>query len=314
MNDLLNKQADNQLDKNAIIAAFNRASTSYDEAAILQQEIASRLLERLAWIKIQPKTILDLGAGTGKASIDLRKRYPDAKIIVLDIAEQMLQMAKNKHQSIMSQGFITKLRNKLIQNKSQQINYLCADAEQLPITNQSIDLIFSNLAIQWCENTQLLFNELQRVLKPSGCLLFSTFGIDTLTELKQSWSASSQSVHVNKFIDMHELGDAMLRSGLGDPVMDSEHIVMEYTHLLDLFKDLKQIGAQNHLHHRSKGLMTPGKLKNMLKNYEQFKLGNGKYPASYEVVYGHAWGRDLKPGVKNNGNLSTEQPIYFVKN
>lgn len=308
-----NQQQNLQLDKKAVISAFNRASTTYDKAAVLQQEIASRLLERLEWIKIQPKIILDLGAGTGQVSLALAKKYPNAKIIALDIAEQMLQLTRYKIESQTGKGLFNQLRNKLFSSKFKQVTYLCADAESLPIRNQSVDLIISNLAIQWCENTQKLFNELQRVLSPAGCLLFSTFGVDTLTELKQSWLAINQDPHVNNFVDMHELGDAMLQSGLTDPVMDTEHIVMEYTQLLDLFKDLKQIGAHNHLHNRQKGLMTKSKLKIMQQAYEQFKLDNGKYPASYEVVYGHAWGRDLRFGVKHHPDKANEQIVHFVK-
>jgi len=312
-NPLLTKQSANQLDKKAVIAAFNRASTTYDQAAILQQEITSRVLERLEWMKIQPKIILDLGAGTGQASIALAKKYPDATIIALDIAEQMLQLARQKVQSQSSKGILKQLRNKLMNQKDEQVSYLCADAESLPIQNQSVDLIVSNLAIQWCENTQLLFNELQRILSPSGCLLFSSFGVETLIELKQSWLAINQQPHVNNFVDILELGDAMLQSGLADPVMDSEKIVMEYTELLDLFKDLKQIGAHNHLKNRSKGLMTKAKLKIVQQAYEQFKLKNGKYPASYEVVYGHAWGRDLTVGAKHHSGNLNEQTVHFVK-
>jgi len=313
-----NPHVDKQLDKDAVVAAFNRASITYDNAAIVQQEIASRLLERLEWIKVQPKIIIDLGAGTGQASIALAKKYPDAKIIALDIAEQMLQLARHKIQSQSSKGILNQLRDKLMGFKLKQVTYLCADAESLPIANQSVDLIISNLAIQWCENTQLLFNELQRILTPSGCLLFSTFGVDTLTELKQSWLAINQDPHVNDFVDMHELGDAMLQSGLTDPVMDSETIVMEYTWLLDLFKDLKQIGAYNHLQNRSKGLMTKSKFELMQKSYEQFKLSNNKFPASYEVVYGHAWGRDIQitsqHAKQNIAGKSFEQPIHFLNN
>jgi malonyl-CoA O-methyltransferase len=311
-------QLNKQLDKKAIISGFNRAAQSYDHAAVLQREIASRLLERLEWIKINPKIIVDLGAGTGDSSLELAKRYPDAKIVVLDIAEMMLQFAKNKHGEQNNKGFFAQIGKKLNYKKSNQIGYICADAEHLPLANQSVDLIFSNLAIQWCENTQLLFNELQRILSPSGCVLFSTFGVETLKELKHSWLAISQTPHVNDFVDMHELGDAMLQSGMMDPVMDAETIVVEYTLLMDLLKDLKKIGAQNHLQHRAKGLMTKSKFKIMYQTYEQFKLKNGKYPASYEVVYGHAWGRDLKVGVKQmtgqKGVNSLEQPIYFVDN
>jgi malonyl-CoA O-methyltransferase len=303
------------LDKKAIIDGFNRASTSYDQHAILQREISSRLLERLEWIKIKPKVIIDLGGGTGDVAIHLAKRYPDAQIYMIDIAQQMLQIAKQKQSNkavLNNQSLFNKIKAKLT-NKKHNIHYICGDAENIPIKNQKIDLIVSNLAIQWCQNTQQLFNDLQRILRPSGCLLFSTFGVDTLTELKQSWANVSSKPHVNNFTDMHELGDAMLLSGLDDPVMDSEIIVMEYTKLIDLFKDLKKIGAHNHLQQRSKSLTTKTTFKEMQLAYENFKLNNGKYPASYEVVYGHGWGKELKVGIKKFKKNTQVQPINFIK-
>ncbi|MFK5984381.1 MAG: malonyl-ACP O-methyltransferase BioC [Pseudomonadota bacterium] len=319
-----------KIDKKAVVSGFNRAAHSYDESAVLQQEVGRRLLERLQWIKIKPKTILDLGSGTGAATLELQKMYPDAQVYAVDIAEQMLILSRNKHhlQTQRESSFIQRIAEKISTKKSKKIHYICGDAENLPLINQHFDLVYSNLAIQWCESTQKLFNQLQRVLSPTGCLLFSSFGVDTLMELKQSWAddplaavdstqIDEDSSHVNEFVVMHELGDVMLQSGLVDPVMDSDKIIMEYTELSLLFKDLKQIGAQNHLQNRSKGLTSKSKYKTMLKNYEQFKLSNGKYPATYDVVYGHAWGRNLKVGAqKGNTNMTInphEQLISFVK-
>ncbi len=311
---LKNNKLENKIDKKSVISGFNRAAISYDKSAILQNEVCDRLLERLQWIKLEPKFILDLGSGTGYAVPILQKMYPHAKIIALDIAQEMLIFARNKYQVQNTTSLIQRISQKLLKEIN-SINYTCADAENLPFKNQTFDLIFSSLAIQWCEDTQGLFSELQRVLKPKGCLLFSSFGVDTLTELKQSWMTDKAEVvsqHVNDFIDMHELGDAMLQSGLADPVMDSEMIVMEYAELNQLFKDLKQIGAQNHLSQRCKGLTTKTGYQLMLSNYKTFKLDNGKYPATYEVLYGHAWGRELTIGAQSGSRNVTEHPIKFI--
>lgn len=301
---------ENELDKQAIIDGFNRAANTYDASAALQREVASRLLERLDVIRYQPKTILDLGTGTGECSLALSQKYPDAHIIALDIASDMLVLAREKlnqqgqaRGSAQGTGLWQKLKNQFSsQQSTSSFSYLCADAEFLPLQNKSVDLIFSSLAIQWCEDLGSLFREFQRVLSPEGFILFSTFGVDTLSELKKSWKVVSNKQHVNQFTDMHDIGDSLLQSGFRDPVMDAEFIVVEYDKVIDLMHDLKAIGAHNHLSARAKGLTPKAQLKGMLGAYEQFRLPSGKYPASYEVVYGHAWGRDLSLELERAGS------------
>lgn len=301
-----------ELDKKAIQDGFNRAAHSYDQAACLQREVAERLLERLAVIKYRPKTILDLGIGTGECSLKLAQMYPEAKIIGLDLAYEMVEFAKHKlGLAQQKSGLFQRIKSHLSgEQKGSQCDFICADAESLPLQDNSIDLIFSSLTIQWCEDLQSLFQEFNRVLSPDGFILFSTFGIDTLKELKKSWAAVDDYGHVNEFSDLHDIGDQMLAGGFRDPVVDAEFIVVEYNKVIQLLKDLKAIGAQNHLYARPKGLMTKTKLNQMLSNYESFVLGNGKYPATYEVVYGHAWGRDLS--LSNPANkLSVEKSIQM---
>jgi len=285
-----------ELDKHSIIDGFNRAAHSYDGSACLQREVAERLLERLTLIKYQPKTILDLGAGTGECSLKLAEMYPQANIVAMDIADEMLQVARQKLVGVtQQQNILQKLKTQIFtSHEEKHYSFICADAEALPFKNNSIDLIFSSLAIQWCEDLDSLFRDFQRILSKDGFVLFATFGVDTLKELKQSWSSVDHYGHVNNFSDLHDIGDKMLASGFRDPVVDAEFIVVEYEKIIELLKDLKAIGAQNHLAARKKGLMTRTKLNKMLSNYEHFKLPTGKYPATYEVVYGHAWGRDLE--------------------
>jgi malonyl-CoA O-methyltransferase len=258
------------LDKTRIRASFNAAAEHYDEAAVLQHEVGNRMLERLDLIRLAPHTILDVGAGTGALSRALGRRYSAARVMSLDLAPRMLMVAR-RHNGWFSRHFGKQ-------------KFICADAESLPIADRSVDLILSNLTLQWCATLDQAFAEFRRVLKPQGLLMFSTFGPDTLKELRYSWQAAdadqSTTVHVNDFIDMHDVGDALLRCGMRDAVMDAEHFT--------LMRELKTIGAHNAAQQRPQGLTGKQRMKNMLAAYEQFR-SNGKLPATYEVIYGHAW-------------------------
>ncbi len=269
-----------QLDKRLIRESFDRAASSYDEVAILQSEIGQRLLERLDLIKLEPQRIIDVGAGTGHLSHALAKRYKGCEVISLDLAPAMLKQARQR------QGLVDRWFGKQ--------RFLCGDAEHLPLADNSIDMVFSNFAIQWCPDLDQAFTEFQRVLKPGGLLLFTTFGPDTLKELRQAWRAVDDAVHVNSFIDMHDIGDALLRATLSDPVMDTERLTLTYKDGMAVMRDLKAMGAHNVTSGRHHGLTGKQKLRQMLNAYEQFRNGDGQLPATYEVVYGHAWGKEIK--------------------
>ena len=270
-----------QLDKRLIRESFDRAAAKYDDVAILQSEIGQRLLERLELIKLTPQRIVDVGAGTGHLSQELAKRYKGCEVISLDLAPAML------YQAIRHQKLIDRWLRKQI--------FICGDAEHLPLTDNSVDMVFSNFAIQWCSDLDQTFKEFQRVLKPGGLLLFTTFGPDTLTELRQSWHVVDDNVHVNSFIDMHDIGDALLRAKLSDPVMDTERLTLTYNNGMDVMRDLKAMGAHNVTYGRNHGLTGKQKLQRMLTAYEQFRNTAGQLPASYEVIYGHAWRMDAPP-------------------
>jgi malonyl-CoA O-methyltransferase len=261
-------------DKRLVRAAFEKAAARYDEAAVLQREIGTRLLERLELMKIAPQRVLEVGSGTGFCSTQLAARYANAEFIALDIAHGMLRHARNRF------GWWQRLRRRP--------GFVCADAESLPLADASVDLLFSNVTLQWCSDPDATFAEFRRVLKPGGLLLFSTFGPDTLKELRAAWRAVDEAMHVNAFIDMHDLGDGLLRSGFADPVMDREDIVLTYGEARTLMSDLKTIGAHNVNRGRHSGLTGKNKLNAMLAAYEQFRR-DGRLPASYEIVYGHAW-------------------------
>jgi malonyl-CoA O-methyltransferase len=272
-------QADlHAIDRLAARRSFSAASSEYDRVAVLQTEVRSRLLERLDLIKLAPKVVLDLGCGTGPASRALQQRYPQAQIIAMDAAFGMLQY------SAQQRGLLKKLFSK-------DVSRVCADAFRLPLKTASVDIAFSNLMLQWCDPPDAVFAELRRVLRPDGALLFSSFGPDTLRELRNAWAVVDDHTHVNRFIDMHDLGDAMLRAGLAEPVLDVERFTLTYADAMTLMRELKAIGAHNVTAGRPHGLTGRAAFKQMLAAYE-LQRRDGSLPASYEVVYGQAWGND----------------------
>ncbi len=245
-------------------AAFNKASDNYEENGFLQKEIATRLNAKLDIISTNPKVILDLGAGTGLLSRQLSKRFVDSQLICLDFAQNSLKNNPTPHK-------------------------ICANASHLPLADNSVDIVVSSLMMQWCPDLNQLFSEIHRVLKNDGLILFSTFGPDTLKELKKSWSVVDNETHVNTFTDMHDIGDQLLQNGFQSPVMEMEQLTLTYQSVIDLLRDLKAIGAQT-VNTRSKSLMGKDKFKLMVEMYESFRK-DGKLPATYEVIYGHAWKR-----------------------
>ena len=259
------------LDRRQLRRAFERASASYDRAAVLQTEVRQRLLSRLEYVKLEPKLIVDAGCGTAHAARELKRRFPRATVIALDIATGMLREAAHQ------------------QSWRRRFERVCADAERMPLPDASVDLIFSNLMLQWCDVPDAALREFQRVLKPRGLLTFSTFGPDTLMELRAAWAAADEHPHVSRFIDMHDLGDAMVRARLAEPVLDVERFTLTYDTAVALMRDLKAIGAQNATAGRPAGLTGRARFAAVTNAYERFRV-DGRLPATYEVVLGQAWG------------------------
>lgn len=258
------------IDKRDVRASFDRAAADYDRVAVLQREVGARLLERLALLRMAPRRILDLGTGTGHIAQALLKRYAGAQVVGLDIAEGMLTQARRRS------GWWRRPR------------FVCGDIERLPFANHSVDMILSNLTLQWCNGLDAAFAEFRRVLRPGGTLLFTSFGPDTLRELRASWAAADSYTHVNSFLDMHDVGDALVRAGLLEPVLDTERFTLTYPDLQGLVRDLKTLGAHNVTAGRARGLTGRGRWQRMREAYEAQRT-DGALPATYEVVYGHAW-------------------------
>ena len=260
-----------RLDRPRLRASFDRASGSYEAAAALQAEVAEQLLERLAAFEFEPRVVLDLGSGTGRVTRALKRRYRRALVIALDIAPGMLREAQ-RHQGLL-----------------RRFARVCADAQRLPLAGASVDLVFSSLMLQWCEPLAQALGEVRRVLKSTGFFAFSTLGPDTLYELRAAWAAVDGLTHVNRFLDVHDVGEALARTGLAEPVLDVDRLTLTYPDTLDLMRDLKAIGAHNVTAGRPRTLLGRERLTRLRAAYEPFRQGE-RLPATYEVIYGACWG------------------------
>ena len=283
------------LDKSRVRHSFDRAAATYDQVAVLQREICDRMAERLEYIKSEPKVILDAGSGTGYGSRQLRAHYPQSRVIELDIAPAMLQASRSRQPAW----------KRLLPFVAAE-ERVCADIESLPLRAGSVGMIWSNLALQWCNDLEATFAGMHGVLGSGGLLMFSTFGPDTLKELRQAFGALDAHAHVNRFLDMHDIGDALMRAGFAAPVMDMETVTLTYENLAGLMRDLKALGAHNANQGRDRGLLGKGAWQRLQQQYEALRR-DGKLPATYEVVYGHAWKGEKKPAP------GEAQVVKFVK-
>jgi malonyl-CoA O-methyltransferase len=263
-----------QLDRRAVRNAFNKAAATFDSAAVLHREAGNRLLDRLALIRGEPKTILDLGSGSGYFSRALKDRFPRASVIALDFSEEMLQQARK--------------RRRWIRN----FDCVCGDGAKLPITTQSIDWCISSLMLAWTDPPDSVFAEVQRVLKLGGLFSFTTFGPDTLQELRAAWSTLDSKAHVHRFIDMHDLGDALMRSGFAEPVMDVDRIVLTYRDAKQLLRELKDAGGVTATLNRARHLTGRTKLAALGSAYDA-QAKEGRISATFEIIYGQAWRGEL---------------------
>jgi malonyl-CoA O-methyltransferase len=258
------------LDRRAIRDHFERASVTYDESAVLAGRLREQLIGRLDWIAFVPDAVLDLGCGTGWGASALRSRWPRARVVAVDASPGMLRETARR-------------------DGAARIERLCAEAEAIPLPDASMDLVFSNLMLPWCEDVDAVFAEVARILKPRGLFTFTSFGPDTLVELRAAWREADDAERVQAFTDMHDLGDSLVRAGLAEPVLDVSRYTLTYPQVGALMRDLRAIGAQNAAAARPRGLTGRGRLQAMAGAYESFRT-QGLLPATHEVVFGQAWG------------------------
>ncbi|OJA00521.1 malonyl-[acyl-carrier protein] O-methyltransferase BioC [Rickettsiella grylli] len=284
----------NTLDEIQIACRFNKAAKTYDEVAILQQRVGEALLDRLRGIRLQPQTVLDLGCGTGYFTALLKKLYPTAKIIGLDKSNGMLKQAQIKEKKY----------------QWSDTHWINGTAEYLPFNDHRFELVYSNLMLHWSYDLKRSLNEIRRILKPGGLLLFSMVGPDTLKELRDCWKTIDHYTHVHLFLDMHDLGDHLLQASFVDSVVDLEYFTLLYSEVLDLLKELKKLGVQNLSHDRRRSLTSKGSLNKLLDAYEAFRNSTGKLPATWEIIYGHAWSIEKKP--KQNSLHEIKIPLKSI--
>ncbi|MHB1566391.1 MAG: malonyl-ACP O-methyltransferase BioC [Acidiferrobacter sp.] len=258
------------IDRRQARRAFARAAPTYDEGAILQRTIADQLIGRLQWLRVTPRVVVDIGTGTGYCLPLLRHAFPQAIVAGLDLALPMLITARRRC------GWWWR-RSPLV----------AADGCQLPFANASIDGLVSNLALQWMD-ISVAFLEFRRVLRPGGFLLFSTFGPDTLKELRAAWAIVDGHPHIHHFVDMHDVGDALVQAGFAEPVLDVDHFTLTYADAQSALADLKRIGAHNVSAGRFAALTGRHRFARFLAAYEETRR-DGRLPLTYEVVFGQAW-------------------------
>ena len=259
--------------------AFDRAARTGVDTAVLQREVERRMFERLDYIRLLPARVLDAGCGTGRGLGLLRRRYPRADLLGVDFARAVIRAASRSEPTI-ERAWHWLLGSRRI--------HLCADFVRLPLRPGCVDMVWSNLALAWAENPLEALREFHRILAPGGLLMFSSYGPDTLKELKSAFSAGSLARHVHSFVDMHDVGDMLVASGFAAPVMDIEMITLTYADVAALARDLKASGQTCAARDRLRGLIGRTAWRKMRAAYERERK-DGKLPATIEVVYGHAW-------------------------
>ncbi len=265
-----------RLDAAAVVRGFNRAASGYDAVSVLQDRVREELISRLDLVQLQPQLVVDVGAGTGQGALALARRYKRARVLAVDASPAML------HEAARRRGW------------RRRFALACARAEDLPLAADSAQLLFCHLTLQWCDDLDAALGQFARVLAPDGLLSFATYGPDTLRELRSAWAAVDAHPHVNAFIDMHDIGDALVRAGFQEPVLDVERFTLTYPHPVALMRELRALGAVNAISGRKRGLTGRKTWESLLEQYEKLRT-DGRIPATFEVVYGQAWAARAAP-------------------
>lgn len=286
---------DSVFDSRQVRRAFSRAASGYDAAAALQAEVRSRLLDSLGYLDDHvPSVVLDLGSGTGHAAADMHRRWPKAQVIAMDLALPMLRQARR-------QGGWWK-----------PFPRVCADARALPLADGSVDVIFSNLCLQWVEDLPEVFAGFRRVLRPGGLLLCSSFGPETLVELREAFAGADEAPHVSPFAPISAFGDALMAAGFRDPVLDRDLFTLTYPELPALMRELRAIGATNALSSRRRSLTGRARFAAATAAYEALRDGEGRLPSSWEVIYAQAWAPAPGAPIRQGGQEVATMPLSSI--
>lgn len=256
---------------------FDSAAASFDSAEFVHTVTRDGLFARLAPLVIEADRVLDLGSATGSAAKQLRKRFAGARVIALDISNAMLREARRKR------GRFSLARTSFVQ----------ANASSLPFRDQSVDVVFSNLLLPFIDDPKRVFEEVARVLRKDGVFAFAALGPDSLLEISRAWNRVDSYAHVNRFLDMHDLGDLLIGAGLRDPVLDVDRLSVQYENARKLFADITSVGARNALRQRNPSLVGKRRFEEMLTALTA-EASDGKIRLDLELVYGHCWGGGAK--------------------
>ena len=254
-----------------VVRRFNRAAASFDDADFVHAATRDGLLARLKPMVVPAKNIVDLGSATGSATRALKKRFRGARVISVDLSRNMLR------QGLAKQPWLA---------KSPAIQ---AQATALPFADQSVDVVFANLLLPWIDDPAELFAEIARVLRKDGLLMFATLGPDSLLELRRAWQAADNYAHVNRFLDMHDIGDATVKAGLRDPVLDVDRMSVTYSSPDKLFQDLTSVAGRNSLNGRNPAMVSKARFERVIDALEAAMIGD-VLTLNLEFVYGHCWG------------------------
>jgi malonyl-CoA O-methyltransferase len=263
-------------DKRAARRGFEAAAGTFDDACFVHDETRARLLARLDFVRLAPRTVVDLGCATGRSARALAERYRDACVVAVDSSAAMLRAARGPGAPFAA---------------------VAADAERLPLRDGAVQLVCANLTLPWCD-PRALFLEAARVLEPGGLLLFATLGPDSLQEVRRAWSGIDTQIHVHAAFDMHDLGDLAVAAGLAEPVMDVDRLEVTYAELGDLVRDLRACGAMNVAAGRRRGLTGAGRWRAFERRLNEQRR-DGRFAVTMELVFGQAWGRG--PARKRSG-------------
>jgi len=279
-----------EIDPRVVRRAFGRAAATYDSAAVLQREVGARMAARLDYVKTAPALILDAGCGTGEAVGEFFARYQQARVVALDIALPMVQAARERTRAAGSllQRLLSGKLAAWTRHDNVSPRFLCGDVNALPFRGVAFDLIWSNLVLQWVNDVPRVLAEMRRVLKVGGLVSFTTLGPDTLKEVRTAFAQADGFTHTNRFLDMHDVGDMLVQAGFADPVMDMELITLTYADAASLMRELQQLGATNATRGRPRGLMGRNRWRRATAKLEALRR-DGRIPATFEVIYGHAW-------------------------